>query len=252
MRYMENTHRIKSVLKSLIPEQIRPWIIDQYHAMKALLACQLMRHRKKPFVFNGDEFRYFSHHYNHTYFNERAVEIPIVLCYLEMFRGKRILEVGNVMAHYYNMPHVVVDKYEVAENVVNVDIIDYVPVAKFDLVISVSTFEHIGFDEYNRYAKQGGMGDERRNLLLAVDAAKSLLAPGGQFLLTVPLGCNPFLDDQITRGGLGMTDMWFLKRISRRNEWKQVSFEEVRCIEYGTPFGPGANGLVVARYVRPK
>ena len=67
------------------------------------------------------------------------------------------------------------------------------------------------------------------------------------FLLTFPLGYNPGLDAEVAADSLGMK-IFFLKRISQSNHWQQVGFEEVRGIQYGKPFYPGANGLVIARY----
>jgi hypothetical protein len=40
---------------------------------------------------------------------------------------KNILEIGNVTSHSYPVTHDVLDKYEIADGVVNEDVTDYQP-----------------------------------------------------------------------------------------------------------------------------
>lgn len=56
---------------------------------------------RRTFAFRGDAHRYFYHRYNTTWRNERTVEIPIILEVLNKSKGKSILEVGNVLSHYF-------------------------------------------------------------------------------------------------------------------------------------------------------
>ena len=92
--------------------------------------------------------------YNHTkkgdaWTNERAIEVPIILELLKEYKGKNVLEVGNVM-HLYckrsSKTHVL-DKYESGKDVINKDIINFKPSKKYNAVISISTLEHVGWDE---------------------------------------------------------------------------------------------------------
>ncbi|MBI3875430.1 MAG: hypothetical protein HY300_05630, partial [Verrucomicrobia bacterium] len=98
------------------------------------------------FHFRGRELEYFHHRYNMTWATERGVEMPVARAYLEEFRNRRALEVGNVLAHYGPVAHDVLDKFERGPRVINADIVDFAPAAPYDLVLSISTFEHIGFD----------------------------------------------------------------------------------------------------------
>ncbi|MFK5282271.1 hypothetical protein ACI3PL_22195, partial [Lacticaseibacillus paracasei] len=90
--------------------------------------------------------------------NERAAEIAIAAHLIEPYRQKDqknfhpvwsknapscILEVGNVLSNFMPCNHIVVDKFEKASGVLNVDIVDYRSTHKFDFIISISTFEHI-------------------------------------------------------------------------------------------------------------
>ncbi len=73
----------------------------------------------KTFEFQGNTYKYFYHWYNTTWNNERAVEIPIVCKIINENIEDNILEIGNVLSHYFNIEHDIVDKYEKADGVIN-------------------------------------------------------------------------------------------------------------------------------------
>ena len=245
---MNPKKHLKALIGRMVPARWRNAVLDRCYALHEEILFQTARYRRQSFVFNGKAYRYFCHRFNHAFMNERTVEIPIASRLLNEFQGRRILEVGNVLRHYLDSAHLVVDKYERAPGVINIDICDYEPAERFDLVVSLSTFEHIGFDE-GRYAQAGpAVKVTASGALAAIEKTRKLLAPGGVFLLTFPLGYNPGLDAEVAADDLGMSEIFFLKRISQSNLWQQVEFEEFRGIQYGKPFYPGANGLVIARY----
>lgn len=101
----------------------------------------------RTFLFQGETYRYFYHKYNKTWKNERAVDIPIIWEIVKKSQKKRILEVGNVLSHYFPANHDIVDKYELAKGVINQDIVDFTACHKYDLIVSISTLEHVGYDE---------------------------------------------------------------------------------------------------------
>ena len=88
--------------------------------------------------------------------NERSIEVPIVMEIVNQNKGKRILEIGNVLSNYYKVSHDIVDKYEKAPNVINQDVVDFKTNEKYDLIVSISTLEHVGWDEEPR--------DDKKNL----------------------------------------------------------------------------------------
>ena len=90
---------------------------------------------------------YLNHRYNYTWLNERAVETALAFEVLRDHAGQDVLEIGNVMSQYVSVDHLVVDKYEHAPGVVNADVVDLHLDAKFDLILAVSTLEHVGLDE---------------------------------------------------------------------------------------------------------
>jgi len=184
----------------------------------------------KVFKFQGNTFSYFYHEYNRTWENERAIEVPIIWEIVERHRARNILEVGNVLSHYFPVNHDIVDKYEKADGVINQDVVYFQPSKRYDLIISISTLEHVGWDEEPR---------DPAKILLAIENLERLLAPGGKMIITLPLGYNSELDKLLREGMIQFTRRFFLKRISKDNQWK-----EVRNAKYGEPF-PAANGLII-------
>lgn len=139
------------------------------------------------FRFQGAEHDGFDHPYNTTILNERAVEIPVVLDWLP---GKgRGLEVGNVLSHYFPIPHRVVDLYEQADGVENLDLFDIE--GSYDWIVSISTLEHVQWDQEPR----DPAGAQR-----AVEHLYGLLGPGGRLMVTVPGGHHPHLDAFLAEG----------------------------------------------------
>jgi len=165
------------------------------------------------------------------------VEIPIIQEWLTQYRGRRILEVGNVLSHYFEVDHDVVDRYERGKNVINTDVTEFNTNKKYDLIISISTLEHIGWFWYEEPRNYG-------KVLVAIEKLRSMLAEGGKMVVTIPVGYNFKLDELIDRGEIEFTQMYCMKRISRDNRWVEVSWDEVKHMEYDTPY-PGANGLVI-------
>lgn len=195
-----------------------------------------LRHAGRRFSYAGKELPYFIRRHNTTFRNERAVEIPICLDWLERFKGRDILEVGNVMSHYLPVTWTVVDKYEAGPGIVNVDIVDYRPDGGYDLVFSISTLEHVGKDEEDQ--------DPGKATRAMTHIARRYLKPGGTFVFTVPIGYNLPMDADLFGGAVPLTEKRFLLRVSADNVWREASADEVRGSIYGEPF-ENANALFV-------
>jgi len=170
--------------------------------------------RRGEFELGGERYRLLCRVHGLTWTTERAVEIPVALRVLEGHRGGRILEVGNVLSHYTPVTHEVVDKYERAEGVANVDVLDLPADPEYDLVLTISTLEHIGLDEH---------GGEPGRAALALDHLRGLLRPGGALFATVPAGYNPELDRLLAAGPYEL-------RAMRRGPWREVDpVEAFKC-----------------------
>mgnify|MGYP006156100317 CR=1 FL=1 len=216
--------------------RIGVWLIILYH--------KLIKYNKK-IIFRDEKLNYLYSVYNKTYNNERALEIPIAKNILKRFKGGEILEIGNVLNHYINVKHVVVDKYEKYPGVINSDIIEFNSEIKFDLIISISTFEHIGFDEYSRYSdQQNDRSDSKNKLIAAFSKMTELLKDNGKFIFTSPIGYNPSLDELIRKNEIPNMKTSFYKRISENNEWTIATDLNWENIKYGQPY-PAANFLII-------
>lgn len=136
------------------------------------------------FTYRGETLELLDHPYNTTIRNERAVEIPIVRQWLSNQVGQG-LELGNVLTHYVDeINHRRVDKYEEADGVENIDVLDIE--GSYPWVLCISTLEHIGWDWPETRELNGAVR--------ALNHLRGLLSPGGQMLVTVPFGSHPGLD----------------------------------------------------------
>ena len=183
------------------------------------LYFKLFRGHKK-FTFNKKEYKYFYHLYNRTVAGERVVEIPLALDILDKYKDKDILEVGNVMSHYIRTNYPILDLHEKGRTVVNKDVISFNLKKKFDLILSVSTMEHVGFSK--RYWEP----KKPKKFSKGIVNLKKHLKKNGELFVTFPLFYNDYISDLILKKKDPFTKRYFFKRTSHLNEWKQISFSE--------------------------
>jgi hypothetical protein len=188
----------------------------------------------RKFKFQNREYKYFCHSYNETWQNERAVEIPMIWNIVKSQKDN-ILEIGNVLSHYFPLPHDILDKYEKAKGVVNEDVVDFKTPKRYDLIVSISTLEHVGWDESPKDGKK---------ILIAIDGLKRLLNPRGKVVISVPIGYNPYLDNLLKENKTGFTSRFCLKRISKNNLWIETDWKGVENSKFNNPY-PFANGIVI-------
>lgn len=192
-----------------------------------------LSHRR--FTFQKRQYIYFYHRYNVTWKNERSVEIPLVYSIVKTFTSKKILEVGNVLSHYFDTSHDVLDKYEQGNKIYNQDVTTFQTKKKYNLIVSISTLEHVGWDEKPR---------ERMKFLKAIKHLKTFLTPNGILLFTVPLKYNKDIDFLLMTNRLRPIKKYFLKRISQDNRWVEVPWEKVKNVHYNKKY-PHAEGIMV-------
>lgn len=182
----------------------------------AAWAGSLVRARGGSFELGGERYPLLRRLYGLTWTTERAVEIPVARRVLAQFEGRRVLEVGNVMSHYGPVSHEVVDKYERAPGVRNADVLDLPASGGYDLVLSISTLEHVGRDEEP---------PDPARAIAALEHCRRMVAPGGLFFATVPVGYNPDLDRALADGGHEL-------RAMRRRPWREVEPAEAFACPY--------------------
>lgn len=169
------------------------------------------------FVWGGRTVPYFAHRYHYTWLNERAVEVALALDLLEQHPAAEVLEIGNVLSHYADLAHPVVDKYEQAPGVLNADVADLDLDRHFDVVMAISTLEHVGLDE--------DVIDECKPAR-AIERLKAHVRPGGLLWITHPVGYNEALDAQLRSGAIASNRMRALRRDKHRNVWREVPPEQ--------------------------
>jgi hypothetical protein len=194
--------------------------------------------RDKTWVvsFQGRSYAYFYHRWNLTWRNERCIELPIVLDAVQKCNASNVLEIGAVLRHYANSTWTVVDKFEIASGVINQDIENYKPGKKYDLIVSISTLEHVGFDDEVK-------DTDKINRVMA-HITSNLLNSGGIFLFTVPLGYNFDLDVKLHMGVFNLDGYAVYQKSLLTGQWSEVELDSVSSCIYGSR-GSGAGELFV-------
>lgn len=201
-------------------------LLCKYYFLKTLSAS---------FTFRNKEYKYFHHVYNHTWGNERRVEIPIIWDIIKNKKSTNILEVGNVLSHYFPISHDVLDKYEKGSSVINEDVVTFKPKKKYAYIVSISTLEHVGWDEPEK---------DKMKIIQAFRNLRTMLSRNGKIIFTIPLGYNPYMDDIISNGKLNLDEQYFLKRISKDNLWKESKLNKTNLDLFNKPFQNG-NGIII-------
>lgn len=217
----KNTVRKRSVIKRM--KGYWNWRIEKplYH-IYGINYSFLNRY----FAIGGMKLRYFINRYNAVR-SERVVEIPFALNQLGEESQSGILEVGNVLSHYRNVSYDIVDKYEVGKGIINIDILDYNPGRKYRKIISISTVEHIGFDEPVR---------EKGKAEKAITKIYDLLEANGTAIITVPLAYNPEIDDIIKNKKIEFHKAYFMKRVGLFNLWKETTLDGALTRKHGSRY----------------
>jgi len=193
---------------------------------------------KSSFTFGGETYNYFYNRYNITWANERCVEVPIVKTFIDSSEKDGVLEVGNVLSHYYSPFWDILDKFERGRGVINEDIVDFKPNKRYGLIVSISTLEHVGYDDNS--------GDSKNKIIAAVNNLKSnCLKKDGKFVMTAPIGYNPNMDEIIKENRLDIKQR-FMKKIDRKT-WLEVSKKDALVCNYGKPF-LYANAIMIGEY----
>jgi hypothetical protein len=213
-----------------------PDLLERIEQLEAQLqALRMSTLAERRFALDGESYAYHVARGNRTWDNERAVEIPVVWSALQRHGREGVLEVGNVLGHYFAISHPVLDRYEQHATVTwNEDVVGFDPPFAPRLVLSISTLEHVGHSERPR---------EPAKFRAAVDAATGWLAPGGRLLFTVPLGYNPAVREYLDAPDPART-VRCMRRTTLDNLWTQAEYEEVRDLRYGRPF-PCANAIAI-------
>jgi hypothetical protein len=193
--------------------------------------------RKQQFVLRGKKLKYITSQYNQSTYNERSVEVAVGLDAVK--NHQNILEIGAVLPHYRKPTWDVVDKFELGKGIQNVDIIDFKPKQKYDYIISLSTFEHIGYDDTVK--------DQKKAYEAVEHVKKHCLKKGGTFLMSLPIGYNPHIHPYLKKNLFNMDRIVYLKRVNWHNEWQEVANLDIDEVRYSSPYN-NANALAFCYY----
>jgi len=179
------------------------------------------------FVFQNRTYNYCRSFSRYSFSTERTIEIPIILA--ELNQNMKILEVGNVLHRHCNYKRDVVDKYEKGNNILNCDIIEFHSTEKYDRVVSISTLEHIGFDE--------NIIDPDKTIH-AVKKMIALTKPKGKVIISVPLGHNPYMDKHVAEHKIPYTSIALMERTNKYT-WIEIEYDPNReyICDYPYPLG---------------
>jgi len=135
--------------------------------------------------------------------------VPFIWEIIKKHHEKKIFEVGNVLSHYFPINHDVLDKYEKTEGVINQDVVDLKPPNKYDLIVSILTLEHVGFDDNTK---------ESTKIIKAIKNLKeNCLRTGGRTIIAMPINYNPGMDILLFTNKLGFDKKLFLEDIKKMN-----------------------------------
>jgi hypothetical protein len=166
---------------------------------------------------------------------ERCVEIALGRRAIAAHNPDGVLEVGNVMPLAGISGHAVVDKYEEGPGVINEDIVGFLPGRRYSLVISLSTLEHVGWDEEPRDPDKAAV---------ALDAMNSLVDEAGALLVTIPVGIHRRLERSFLAADTPFDLVTLLVKTSRRPRWEACPLSNLSSLQYGAPYACG-NGILV-------
>jgi hypothetical protein len=219
---------------SSIPFRAGRWLY--FKGQTKLRPCVL----KDTFTLDGREYPLFLHEAGMTWRSERIVEIPLGLAALAAAGGGDVLEIGNVLGQYLpRRDHTVVDRYELTTGVINEDAETFSG-GPYDAIISLSTIEHIGWDETPR---------DPGKIPRTIDQLRSLLRPGKRMTITIPHRWNRDLDEMLSVGSLPFDSVSYLQRTDFANRrWRQVERPEIERFWFGYPY-VGANAVAVATII---
>lgn len=169
--------------------------------------------------------------------HERDIEMPWGRRLLARARG-RTLEVGNCTQRIWpDLPRRdIVCQYDElggTQTVHREDICYFDRGVRYNLIVSLSTFEHVG-NEYGPYIDS--------KAIEAVTHCMRLLAPRGRLAFTIPCGFHGALERWVVDHRDDWRSLALMVRVSDDNEWVERPVEEHAC---GYPGGWGCAGKIL-------
>ena len=153
-----------------------------------------------------------------------------------------------MLSYYLKVDNDILDKYEIMDGVINEDIVDFNPLKRYDVIISIFTLSVVRWSEDIEARRTGTNSPsvsprDPNKVLGAINNLNRLLAPGGQIVIFHDLGRNPAMDKLLKSGELRFDKYYYLKRISGYR-WKEVDGLDLNEVKYDKSI-PSANEVLV-------
>lgn len=127
-----------------------------------------------------------------------------------MQKRGNVVEIGDVIWHYYPIRHTVIDLYEKRDGVQNIDFLNFDPIDSN--ILTISTLEHIGHPEYGRPIIENGFQNSINKIV-----QRSRL-----YFITLPIGFRNDVNNFIRDSKL--QKVYFYLQEDLRT-WKQIPIE---------------------------
>ncbi len=202
----------------------------------------------RKFSFGNREYPCFYHAYNcgwPPYVSERTVELALADAWLSSVEAN-VIEIGAVTPYYWpGRVSTIIDPFDPHSSVMQRQSMFEVDLTG-RTVLAISTFEHIGTDDYST-------NTERKT---SADAMRKLFNESPSFLVTVPLGYSPSVDGFLSDSRNLPIDVsvGFLRRTTG-SDWTEISGFPTDGVRYGddklraefpdTSIGRWANAIAV-------
>ncbi len=183
----------------------------------ALLSYKLFKSRRS-FKFQKKTYYYFYHAYYRTWTNEKAVEIPIFYEILKKFKFKTVVEIGNVLSHYFHINHKIIDLDKNIHNINNQISSSFYLNKKYDLIFSISILNHLNWQ---------GIRSNSDILVTIIEKLKKYLTPKGKIIVSFSLSFDKDLINLLKKEKLRLSKIYCLIRTSEDNRWKEIDYQDL-------------------------
>ncbi len=199
----------------------------------------------KNFILNDRTFPFFYHKHNvgNSYFRltERSIELRLAKLFIDNYGGKLICEIGAVSCYYWpDLVKTIVDPADKSVYVTHKqDWNKFKLSSKTKAILSISTFEHIGKDDYNHNIPKNPKSNTK--------AFEKVFNSKLDFLITVPGGYNNEMEEYLKKRLKNSKQennikFFVIERGKFCNNWKSFDTKKEFNFEYG-PFW--ANYLLI-------
>ena len=193
----------------------------------------------ETFEFQGKTYHYFFHPYCTTWRNERTVAVPIIWDIVKRYEEKKknILEVGNMLSYYFKVSHDILDKYETKDGVINEDVVDFKPLKKYDLIVSILTLPEVGW-----YDTPRDLGKSIR----AFENLRKLLSPDGQIVLVVGVGLHTQFEMSVRSKTIVFDKQGYMRHL-KGYMWQEADWKDVKDVKYDKSV-PTSHGILIGTF----